>query len=487
MIINYDINNRGGGGNGFSLESLGFLPFDTATAYSIGQVVIYNNSLYQFTGWHTGEWDDDDAAETTVEELINKAGLSFEELGFSRFSVRANYHKGDIVIYLKDGADVLFEALVNSASNPDNPSEFKETSVAELIKNSGGASAEGCLRYDEAQDLTTEQQAQAKENLGIEEPEPQEQADWNETDTTDPAFIKNKPTIPTVNNPTVTINQGGTTKGKFTLNQSSAATINLEAGGSEPVIVEIYFDWGVGKQVKRTDLEAAIQKHMNNGAPIVLHLSDSASGIYSDSYELVVYVHSASTGFQIVISQGLNGSYNKYTIDQSSGTWITPEHYSIQADWNEANTSKPSFILNKPTIPQPENHQLLKSALSEPMGCSANTWATLAELTVPEDGAYQVSASARMLPADQSAAFKTATVSIELGTDAAGYTEVMEMTLPRPGEYGTLSVPVNASNGQKLRLRAISEANFYAQASPSTGKASATFIAAVRIGAIYQE
>lgn len=192
------------------------------------------------------------------------------------------------------------------------------------------------------------------------------QSDWNETDTDDPAFICNKPTIPTVNNPTVTINQGGTTKGTFTLNQSGAATINLDGGGSA------------------------------------------------------------------------------------------------------------------------ENHQLLKSALSEPIGCSANTWATLAELTVPEDGAYQVSASARMLPADQSTAFKTATVSIELGTDAAGYTEVMEMTLPRSGEYGTLSVPVNASNGQKLRLRAISEANFYAQASPSAGKASATFIAAVRVGAIYQ-
>ena len=34
-------------------------------------------------------------------------------------------------------------------------------------------------------------------------------------------------TIPTVNNPTITINQGGTKKGSFTLNQSGATTINL--------------------------------------------------------------------------------------------------------------------------------------------------------------------------------------------------------------------------------------------------------------------
>lgn len=38
--------------------------------------------------------------------------------------------------------------------------------------------------------------------------------------------------IPTVNNPTVTITQGGTTKGSFTLNQNSDATIALDSGGS---------------------------------------------------------------------------------------------------------------------------------------------------------------------------------------------------------------------------------------------------------------
>lgn len=44
--------------------------------------------------------------------------------------------------------------------------------------------------------------------------------------------LSNKPTIPTVNNPTITLTQGGTTKGSFTLNQSSGATIDLDAGGS---------------------------------------------------------------------------------------------------------------------------------------------------------------------------------------------------------------------------------------------------------------
>lgn len=43
--------------------------------------------------------------------------------------------------------------------------------------------------------------------------------------------LLNKPTIPTVNNPTITITQGGVTKGSFTLNQSSGDTIALDAGG----------------------------------------------------------------------------------------------------------------------------------------------------------------------------------------------------------------------------------------------------------------
>ena len=43
--------------------------------------------------------------------------------------------------------------------------------------------------------------------------------------------LSNKPTIPTVNNPTITITQGGVTKGSFTLNQATDDTIALDAGG----------------------------------------------------------------------------------------------------------------------------------------------------------------------------------------------------------------------------------------------------------------
>jgi len=43
--------------------------------------------------------------------------------------------------------------------------------------------------------------------------------------------LSGTPTIPTVNNPTITITQGGVTKGSFSLNQATGDTIALDAGG----------------------------------------------------------------------------------------------------------------------------------------------------------------------------------------------------------------------------------------------------------------
>lgn len=68
----------------------------------------------------------------------------------------------------------------------------------------------------------------------------QVQSDWNEDDNTDPSYIKNKPSIPTVNNPTITLRQSGVVKGSFTLNQSSNQTIDLEIGGGS---LQVQSDW----------------------------------------------------------------------------------------------------------------------------------------------------------------------------------------------------------------------------------------------------
>lgn len=53
------------------------------------------------------------------------------------------------------------------------------------------------------------------------------QSDWNESSSSSDAYIKNKPTIPTVNNSTITIQKNSTTVDSFTTNASSNKTINI--------------------------------------------------------------------------------------------------------------------------------------------------------------------------------------------------------------------------------------------------------------------
>ena len=81
-------------------------------------------------------------------------------------------------------------------------------------------------------------------------------SDWNESDSTKPTYIMNKPTIPTVNDATVTINQGGVQKGTFTLNQSSNATVNLDGGSSDSYdpIVDHQLEYNHKYLIKGSDL-----------------------------------------------------------------------------------------------------------------------------------------------------------------------------------------------------------------------------------------
>lgn len=97
------------------------------------------------------------------------------------------------------------------------------------------------------------------------------------------ADLSNKPTIPTVNNATLTITQGGTTKGTFTANASSDVTIALDAGGggSNRNIGEI-----VASTVPLTDAGL----HLLDGA-----LIQRAS--YSDFVDYIASIYDASSNY----------------------------------------------------------------------------------------------------------------------------------------------------------------------------------------------
>lgn len=74
----------------------------------------------------------------------------------------------------------------------------------------------GKIAYDHSQ--ATHAPVDAEKNV---------QSDWNVTDSTSDAFIKNKPAIPTVNNGTLTIQKNGVNVQTFTANQSTSVTANI--------------------------------------------------------------------------------------------------------------------------------------------------------------------------------------------------------------------------------------------------------------------
>jgi len=98
------------------------------------------------------------------------------------------------------------ENIDNASTYADNAEIWAEGTDAEVAVLGGVHSAKGWA----------DQSAQG-----------QVQSNWTEADPTSKAYILNKPTIPTVNNATLTIQKNGTTVNTFTANASSNVTANI--------------------------------------------------------------------------------------------------------------------------------------------------------------------------------------------------------------------------------------------------------------------
>lgn len=83
---------------------------------------------------------------------------------------------------------------MSSSLNINTPNIVQQNTPMRNVPSGSTATPDYSVKYV-PQDLTEEQKAQARQNIGVEAGE-QVQADWNENDTTSPAYIQNKPTIP---------------------------------------------------------------------------------------------------------------------------------------------------------------------------------------------------------------------------------------------------------------------------------------------------
>lgn len=148
------------------------------------------------------------------------------------------------------------------------------------------------------------------------------QSDWNETDVLSDAYILNKPTIPIVNDATVTITQGGVTKGSFTLNQSGNVTLALDAGGGG----------GTGDYTQLTNkpqIGGVTLSGNKTAADLGLVASVSGKGLSTEDYTTAEKTKLAG------IAAGAEAN--------------------VQSDWNATDTTSDAYIQNKPTIPTVNN------------------------------------------------------------------------------------------------------------------------------------
>lgn len=212
-------------------------------------------------------------------------------------------------------------------------------------------------------------------------------SDWNESDSGSDAYILNKPTIPTVNDATLTIQKNGTSVGTFTANASSNVTVNVEVPTKTSDLTN---DSGFLGPDEEEVISAALNKLNDDIAANTSAIATKQNALTFDSTPTANSTNPVTSGGVYtalqdvltnedgeVISESLNdlnvrilannGDIDKLTttVDSLSKSAVKSVSFNgstkhpdssgkvsfnqTVADWNA--TSGYSRILNKPTIP----------------------------------------------------------------------------------------------------------------------------------------
>lgn len=205
--------------------------------------------------------------------------------------------------------------------------------------------------------------------------------------------LTDKPSIPTVNNATLTIKQGGTTKGTFTANASTDVEIDLDAGGgggstytagaginitnnvisvtnpivktdislNNAVIPCLFRNATAGEDAPLTkedgttatladclDLGAST---LNIGAQFLKYINNAHVGGSAKSYDYgtqkqktLTYDEDINSGTSQVYNSGILGLFDESV--QIIGGTVTSEHISLQIVLGKANGHLYAFVYN---------------------------------------------------------------------------------------------------------------------------------------------
>jgi hypothetical protein len=208
------------------------------------------------------------------------------------------------------------------------------------------------------------------------------QSDWNQNDDTQLDFIKNKPTIPTVNDTTLTIQKNGTNVGTFTANSSQDKIINIRVPSTAADVNALPASTAYGASLSLTMnsstyvLTARLKDQNGNnlGSAQTVDLpleSVVISGSYdSVNKKLVLTLQNGNT-IDIPISDLINGLQSEITAQNPLSADLLTDgitnvvytateqsklanieagaEVNVQSDWSQTDNTADDFIKNKPT------------------------------------------------------------------------------------------------------------------------------------------
>ena len=182
--------NQGGGGGGGLVDDVKVNGVSVVDSDKVAQIDLtpYAKSADLATVATSGDYDD----------LQNKPTIPAAQ-------VQSDWLEADssAVDYIKNKPNLATVATSGSYTDLSNKPTDATQSASGLMSSTDKTKLDGIA-------------SGAEENV---------QSDWSQSDNTADDYIKNKPTIPTVNDGTLTLMNGDQTKGTFTANQSTAANV----------------------------------------------------------------------------------------------------------------------------------------------------------------------------------------------------------------------------------------------------------------------
>ena len=200
------------------------------------------------------------------------------------------------------------------------------------------------------------------------------QANWNETNSSSDAYIRNKPTIPTIDSTITGSSQANAVQGgaiytalsgkagykyynsyqEMEVDSPANGTIGFDGDGEEFYIFDSpNAEW---KKIENAPIVNSITSGSPNavqGGTIYTALAGKAGYRWYSSYNNMI-ADSPANG-----TIGFDGdNENFYIYDEGNGEWKPIDQTGgggggsqVQSNWNESDTSSPAYIQNKPTIP----------------------------------------------------------------------------------------------------------------------------------------